>query len=236
MHGERADSCQAGSHMTDDERAIAEPANLDRLDFARGNGSVTVVAQDASTREVLMVAHADREALERSLSTGEMHYRSRTRGLWRKGETSGNVQRVEALFADCDGDAVLALVHPAGPACHTGQQTCFGQVPQAAADVLDDLDRTIAERDAEMRGAKHEERSTKHEASSYTQKLLADRNLLLKKLGEECAELIVACADGDRERAASEAADLYYHMLVALHSLGLGLPNLRKVLARRRKP
>ncbi|MEO7966383.1 MAG: phosphoribosyl-AMP cyclohydrolase, partial [Gemmatimonadaceae bacterium] len=95
------------------------------LDFSKGGGFVTVVAQDARTRAVLMVARADREAIERTLSTREMHYHSRARGLWHKGATSGNVQRVVSLNADCDGDAVLALVEPAGPACHTGATTCF---------------------------------------------------------------------------------------------------------------
>ena len=99
--------------------------DLDALDFAKGQGLVTVVAQDARTGVVLMVAHADREALERTLATGEMHYRSRSRGLWHKGATSGNVQRVVSLAADCDRDTVLARVIPAGPACHTGARSCF---------------------------------------------------------------------------------------------------------------
>ncbi len=101
--------------------------DVSTLDFAKGNGLVTVVAQDAATGRVLMVAHADQEALERTIATGEMHYRSRTRGLWHKGATSGNVQRVVALAADCDGDAVLARVTPAGPACHTGAVSCFDE-------------------------------------------------------------------------------------------------------------
>ena len=100
--------------------------DLDTLDFGKGGGLVTVVTQDARTGDVLMVAHADREALERTLATGEMYYRSRTRGLWHKGGTSGNVQRVVSLAADCDGDAVLARVDKAGPSCHTGAETCFG--------------------------------------------------------------------------------------------------------------
>src|SRR5687767_15586844 len=116
--------------------------DLDALDFTKGNGLVTVVAQDARTGAVLMVAHADREALERTLATGEMHYRSRTRGLWHKGGTSGNVQRVVSLSADCDGDAVLARVEKAGPACHTGEETCFGP---GRWDALAALDATIAE-------------------------------------------------------------------------------------------
>ncbi len=232
--------------------------NLDTLDFAKGGGFVTVVCQDATTRAVLMVARADREALERTLATGEMHYHSRSRGLWHKGATSRNVQRVVALFADCDGDAVLALVHPAGPACHTGAVTCFDRVgeereggagapPQqqspstspadhhhsiptptvSAPDaVLSSLAATIAQRAATLPlpdGAK----------PSYTQRLLTDRNLRLKKLGEESAELAVACADADRPRAAEEAGDLIYHTLVALAAIGVSLDDVARVLARR---
>ena len=118
---------------------------LGTLNFEKGNGLVTVVAQDARTGAVLMLAHADREALERTLATGEMHYRSRTRGLWHKGATSGNVQRVVSLSADCDGDAVLARVTPAGPACHTGATSCFG-AEALGADALGALDATIGAR------------------------------------------------------------------------------------------
>src|ERR671914_2783431 len=106
---------------------------LPDLDFSKGDGLVTVIAQDARTGAVLMVAHADREALERTVATAEMHYRSRTRGLWHKGATSGNVQRVISLAADCDGDAVLARVIPAGPACHTGGPTGFWGSDEAGA-------------------------------------------------------------------------------------------------------
>src|ERR687889_2722375 len=122
--------------------------NIDSLNFDKGNGLVTIVTQDARTGAVLMVAHADREALERTVATGEMHYRSRTRGLWHKGATSGNVQRVVSLTADCDGDAVLARVIPAGPACHTGAGTCFDVDDTAisGSTVLDRLDQTIASR------------------------------------------------------------------------------------------
>ena len=199
--------------------------DLDKIDFAKGGGLVTVVTQDARTGAVLMVAHADREALERTEATGEMHYRSRSRGLWRKGETSGNVQRVIELIADCDGDAVLARVEPAGPACHTGAVTCFGDAP---ADALGVLDRVIADRE---QGAGNRELG---KPGSYTAKLLGDRNLRLKKLGEEAAELVLACADEDPERAVEEAADLTYHILVAIRPLGSTLDDVRSVLARRR--
>ncbi|NUP71279.1 MAG: bifunctional phosphoribosyl-AMP cyclohydrolase/phosphoribosyl-ATP diphosphatase HisIE [Gemmatimonadaceae bacterium] len=198
--------------------------DLDALNFDKGQGTVTVIAQDAATGVVLMVAAADREALARTLATGEMHYRSRTRGLWHKGATSGNVQRVVALSADCDGDAVLARVTPAGPACHTGSVSCFG--PGALApDALAALDATIATRSAIPAGER--------EAPSYTRRLLADRNLRLKKLGEESAELVTACADNDAARVREEVADLMYHALVALRAAGGTLDEVRQVLATR---
>jgi phosphoribosyl-AMP cyclohydrolase / phosphoribosyl-ATP pyrophosphohydrolase len=198
---------------------------LATLDFSKANGVVTVVTQDARSGAVLMVAHADREALDRTLASGEMHYRSRTRGLWHKGATSGNVQRVVSLTADCDGDAVLARVIPAGPACHTGAPTCFGLVetPRPNTDVLERLDRVIAERAATLGTS----------AAGHTRRLLADRNLRLKKLGEECAELVTACADGDRMRAIGEGADLLYHTLVALRAVGVSLEDLCAELVRR---
>lgn len=206
--------------------------DLDTLNFEKNHGLVTVVAQDATSGAVLMVAHADREALERTLATGEMHYRSRTRGLWHKGATSGNVQRVVGLLADCDGDAVLARVERvgAGPACHTGTVSCFGE-GALAVEAVGALDETVRGRAAELTG---EGASPSFSARpSYTRRLLADRNLRLKKLGEEAAELVLACADGDRARAAEEAADLLYHALVALRAIGVGLDDVRGVLTAR---
>jgi phosphoribosyl-ATP pyrophosphohydrolase/phosphoribosyl-AMP cyclohydrolase len=196
--------------------------DLDALNFEKGQGTVTVVAQDAVSGVVLMVAAADREALERTLATGQMHYRSRMRGLWHKGATSGNVQRVVSLSADCDADAVLARVVPAGPACHTGAESCFGSAA-LGADALGALDATIAVRAAAADVA----------GPSYTRRLLGDRNLRLKKLGEEAAELVTACADGDVARAREEAADLMYHALVALRAVGGSLEDVRAVLAER---
>jgi phosphoribosyl-ATP pyrophosphohydrolase/phosphoribosyl-AMP cyclohydrolase len=200
--------------------------DLDALDFAKGGGLVTVVAQDVDSGAVLMVAHADREALARTLATGEMHYRSRTRGLWHKGATSGNVQQVVSLLPDCDGDAILARVRPAGPACHTGARSCFGEAA-LSADALSALDATIASRAAEPDAPPSEDKP------SYTRRLFADRNLRLKKLGEESAELVTACADGDPTRATEECADLVYHALVALRAVGGSLANVRAVLSGR---
>lgn len=209
--------------------------DLDALDFRRGAGLVTVATQDVHTGQLLMVAHADREALEHTIATGEMHYHSRRRGLWHKGATSGNRQRVVSLTPDCDGDAVLALVEQIGAACHNGTRSCFvvDDGPESwspelssngSSDVLGRLDATIAAR---------AEAGSSITRSSYTARLLADRNLRLKKLGEEAAELVTACADGNRERAAEEAADLFYHTLVALRAMGASLEDVERVLARR---
>jgi phosphoribosyl-ATP pyrophosphohydrolase/phosphoribosyl-AMP cyclohydrolase len=196
--------------------ASFDPATLD---YTKGGGLVTVVAQDAESGEVLMVAHADRAAIEETLASGLLHLRSRTRGPWLKGGTSGNTLRCVKLHADCDGDAVLALVVPAGPACHTGSRSCFGEV---ASDQLARLDALIAER---ARGTR--------EAPSRTQRLLDDRNLRLKKLGEEATELAVACADGNAARAIDECADLIYHALVALRAAGGSWADVRRELAAR---
>jgi len=191
------------------------------LDFQRGGGRVTVVTRDAHTGAVLMVAHADAEAVAETVRTGWMHYRSRTRGLWKKGETSGNLQRVLRLTADCDSDALLADVETAGPACHTGATSCFGEAGRTN-DGFSRLDAVVRERAATAGGA-----------ASYTQRLLADRNLRLKKLGEEMAELLTACADADAERAVHEAADVVYHVTVALRALGVGLEEVQAVLRAR---
>jgi phosphoribosyl-AMP cyclohydrolase / phosphoribosyl-ATP pyrophosphohydrolase len=199
------------------------------LDFEKGGGLVSVVVQDATSGAVLMTAYADREALERTMEVGEMHFRSRSRGLWHKGATSGNTQRVVSLEADCDGDAVLARVVPAGPACHSGTTSCFPETA-LAADSIAELDATIA---ARLTAPAIQRRPD--DRPSYTRRLAEDRNLRLKKLGEECAELVVACADNDRGRAVDEAADLVYHLLVALQSVGASLDDVRRALAARRR-
>lgn len=197
---------------------IDNRAQLDRLDFARGDGLLPVVAQHAHTGEVLMLAYANHEALERTLEQRTMWYFSRSRNeLWRKGDTSGNVQQLVSLHGDCDGDAILARVLPAGPACHTGAANCFGAAPTLAA-----LDTIIVERaraDAE---------------SSYTKRLLDDANLRMKKLGEEVVELALACDRDDVNRIAEEAADLLYHTLVACRAGGVALPRVLAALDARR--
>ena len=201
--------------------------DLDAVRFDQDKGTVVVVAQDAATGKVLMVAHADSEALQRTIETGEMHYRSRTRGLWRKGATSGNVQQVVGLTLDCDGDTVLARVIPAGPACHTGAVSCFDD--NAAPNAWSGLSATISARHSAVK----EGSAADEESRSYTRKLLLDRNLRLKKIGEESAELIAACADGDASRSTEEAADLIYHVGVALEAIGSSLDDVAHVLSER---
>jgi phosphoribosyl-AMP cyclohydrolase / phosphoribosyl-ATP pyrophosphohydrolase len=194
--------------------------DLAALDFAKGGGFVTVVTRDARSGTLLMVARADHTAIERSIADGEMWYHSRTRGLWHKGATSGNVQRLVSLDADCDGDVVLASVVPAGPSCHTGTESCFGDAGRHER-MIDRLTDRI------------ESRRREGSESSYTRRLFADRNLRLKKIGEESAELVVACADRDTERAVEEAADLLYHTLVALAEVGANWTAVEACLARR---
>jgi phosphoribosyl-ATP pyrophosphohydrolase/phosphoribosyl-AMP cyclohydrolase len=210
--------------------------DLDQIDFEKGGGLVTVVSQDHLSGAVLIVAHANRQALERTIETGEMHYWSRTRGLWRKGSTSGNLQEVVALRYDCDGDAILARVRQRGPACHTGSASCFGELSDAGG-VLEMLEGVIDQRAAEVESSPPDRLGSDMTGvsapPSYTARLLRDRNLRLKKIGEEAAELVTACADGDPERACEEAADLIYHTLVALHAAGGTLRDVERVLADR---
>jgi phosphoribosyl-ATP pyrophosphohydrolase/phosphoribosyl-AMP cyclohydrolase len=207
--------------------------DLDGLRFDKDWQTVVVVAQDAATGRVLMVANADKEALARTIETGEMHYRSRTRGLWRKGATSGNVQKVVSLTADCDSDTVLARVVSTGPACHTGEVSCFDA--SAAPSVWSALAATIAARNTQLKedSRSDQDSASREESRSYTRKLLLDRNLRLKKIGEESAELIAACADGDAARSAEEAADLIYHVAVALEAIGSSLDAVADVLLER---
>jgi phosphoribosyl-AMP cyclohydrolase / phosphoribosyl-ATP pyrophosphohydrolase len=177
---------------------------LDRIDFAKAGGIVPVIAQHAHTGEVLMLAYASRDALDRTVRERRMWYWSRSRAeLWCKGATSGNTQHLVSLHFDCDADAVLARVIPAGPSCHTGDWSCFDAPPTLAG-----LDAVIAARAAAP------------DSGGYTRRLLDDANLRLKKLGEEAVELALACERGDSGRAAEEAADLLYHALVACHAAG----------------
>ncbi|MCA9759247.1 MAG: imidazole glycerol phosphate synthase subunit HisF [Candidatus Eisenbacteria bacterium] len=210
------------------EREIRTRSDLDRVRF---DPLVPVVTQDYRSGEVLMVAWADREAMEATLDTGEMHYHSRSRGeLWRKGETSGNTQRVVLLAHDCDADTILARVEPKGPACHTGEVSCFGQV---AASGVAGLLRTLRARRAELEA---NDGSADPPASlSYTQRLLGDENLRIKKIGEEAAEVIHAILRRSEEDVVAESADLVLHLAVALEAKGTDFGKVLEELERRRR-
>ncbi len=194
-------------------------------------GLVTVVVQDRHTGEIRMVAHADRAALAKTIESGDAWFWSRSRSaLWRKGETSGHVLRVAEVWVDCDGDAVLYLVDPEGPSCHTGATTCFfRRLDAAAADEQDPaaptllrLERTLAER-AKSSGAK-----------SYTRSLLdGGAPKIGEKIREEAGELADALAREADERVTSEAGDVLYHAMVGLLFRGLGLRSVAAELARR---
>ncbi len=190
------------------------------------DGLVPCVVQDWDSGEVLTLAYMNELALQRTRASGELHLFSRSRGeQWHKGETSGNVQRVRALRVDCDGDTLLALVEPAGPACHTGERSCFhrGELsPAAAFEALPTLERTLAERARER------------PAGSYTVALLDDPERIGEKVMEEAEEVARAAREESDERLDEEAADVLYHLLVLLRSRGRSLTDAERVLDGRR--
>lgn len=205
---------------------------LDGLRFD-AQGLLPAVVQEADTGELLMVAWMDRAAVEATLSSGLTHFWSRSRGKpWTKGETSGHVQHVQSVYADCDGDTLLVQVHQEGVACHTGQRTCFftalrggagdGSRP-APATMLERIERTI------------EERKTKRPPGSYVAGLLAaGEPQMCRKIGEEATEVITASLGGEGDRRViEEVADLWFHTLVLLGARGIPLREVLKELARR---
>ncbi|WP_456413479.1 bifunctional phosphoribosyl-AMP cyclohydrolase/phosphoribosyl-ATP diphosphatase HisIE [Oceanithermus profundus] len=204
--------------------------NLDAVKFDE-RGLVPVVIQDADSGEVLTLAWANREALERTLQTGQTHLYSRSRqALWKKGETSGHVQDLVEMRLDCDGDAVLYRVRPHGPACHTGARSCFhNPVTSEAAPplgwVLEQVWRTIQDRLETM------------PEGSYVARMHADGlDRILKKIGEEAGEVIIAAKNPDTAELAWEASDLLFHLLLTLAERGLGPADLARVLSERHQP
>src|SRR3954454_9805747 len=189
-------------------------------------GLAPCVIQDWRSGEVLTLAYMNAEALRLSRETGELHLYSRSRReLWRKGATSGNTQAVKALRYDCDADAVLALVEPTGPACHTGERTCFhnGELTAAPHEALPGLERTL------------EQRAAQRPEGSYTAALLADPPRIGEKVQEEAEEVTRAAREESDERVAEEAADVLYHLAVLLRSRGLTLADAEEVLVGRRR-
>jgi|SRR3954451_13188540 phosphoribosyl-ATP pyrophosphohydrolase/phosphoribosyl-AMP cyclohydrolase len=207
---------------------------LDRVRFDE-KGLVPVVAQDVATGDVLTLAYASREAVELTLASGEANYYSRSRSeLWRKGATSGNTQRVVEVRLDCDGDALLYMVEPRGPACHTGEKSCFftsltGEgVGVATAGEQDFPFGTMVERLAGTIAQRHREMPE----GSYTVSLIeGGPERLAQKVGEEAVEVVIAALSG--ERLSEEAADLIYHLLVLLEERGVGTEDVARVLRER---
>jgi phosphoribosyl-AMP cyclohydrolase / phosphoribosyl-ATP pyrophosphohydrolase len=189
-------------------------------------GLIPAIVQDARTREVLTLAYMNAESLARTIETGQTWFWSRSRNeLWHKGETSGNTQRVVSLASDCDNDAIVVLVDPAGPACHTGARSCFDLA------LNDNLGLLLAQLYELI-----ESRERERPEGSYTTYLF-DHGLdkILKKVGEESAETIIAAKNEDDARLTSEVADLVYHLLVLLVARGVSLDEVREELAKRRK-
>ncbi len=202
------------------------------------NGLVPAVVQDAETGKVLMLAYMNRKALELTLKTGKAHFYSRKRQrIWMKGEESGNVLEVEEVRIDCDGDALLLKVKPKGPACHTGHESCFyrdlegEELEEKVQDepyrcncsILERVYEVILERKA------HPEREDSYVASLFRKGL----DKILKKVGEEATEVVIACKNGNRDEIVYEVADLFFHTLVALGYFDIAPSQVYEELCRR---
>jgi phosphoribosyl-ATP pyrophosphohydrolase/phosphoribosyl-AMP cyclohydrolase len=200
-------------------------SNIDELKFG-ADGLIPAVVQDGNTGRVLTLAYMNRESLEVTLREGRTCFWSRSRGeLWRKGETSGNVQRVRGVWPDCDGDALLVVVDKSGPACHTGADSCFDGADTAAPGAPGIIDELYA-----LLG----ERRENPKAGSYTSYLFEKGiDKILKKIGEEATEVIIAAKSGERAEVVYEAADLVYHMLVLMASERISPDEVRSELRSR---
>lgn len=205
---------------------------IDSLKFD-SNGLIPAIVQDAVTKEVLTLAYMNRESLEITLTEGKTCFYSRSRqALWRKGETSGNYQHVVKIISDCDQDALVVLVHKDGPACHLGTESCFQTTVYEAEHldmdtdnnpfVLDDLYRLL------------DERNLQRPKDSYTTYLFEKgKEKILKKIGEESCEVVIAAMKNSKEELIYEISDLCYHVLVLMVSQGLSLPDIQKELSSR---
>lgn len=200
--------------------------NWDEIRFDE-RGLIPAIVQNAATREVLTLAYMNRESLQRTIDTKQTWFWSRSRNeLWHKGATSGNTQEVVSLALDCDRDAIIVLVNPAGPACHTGKVSCFdvGTRRDDLGLLLDQLYELIQSRERER------------PAGSYTTYLFEEGlDKILKKLGEESAETIIAAKNDDDGRLTAEVSDLVYHLLVLLVARGVSLDQIAAELNERRK-
>lgn len=192
------------------------------IDFAKGNGLVPAIVQDAKTYQVLMLGYMNEEALQQSRATGRVTFYSRSKQrLWTKGETSGNYLELVDIQVDCDQDTLLVLANPNGPVCHTGTKTCFGE---GSASFIHTLEAII------------EDRYTQMPEGSYTTSLFQSGiNRIAQKVGEEAVELVIESKDDNIDKFNGEAADLIYHLLVLLKHKGITLKDIEAVLAERHR-
>ncbi|MBO7601931.1 MAG: bifunctional phosphoribosyl-AMP cyclohydrolase/phosphoribosyl-ATP diphosphatase HisIE [Bacteroidaceae bacterium] len=196
------------------------------LDFNKMNGLVPAIIQDAETAKVLMLGYMNQEAYDKTVETGLVTFYSRTRQrLWTKGEESGNFLDVVSVKEDCDHDTLLIQVHPRGPVCHTGTDTCWGEVNSEPVMFLKELQRFIQQRHEEM------------PEGSYTTSLFQSGiNKMAQKVGEEAVETIIEAANGTNDRLIYEGSDLLYHLIVMLTAKGLSIEDLARELEERHKP
>ena len=196
------------------------------LDFNKMNGLVPAIIQDAETAKVLMLGYMNQEAYDKTTKTGLVTFYSRTRQrLWTKGEESGNFLDVVSIKEDCDQDTLLIQVHPQGPVCHTGTDTCWGEVNSEPVMFLKELQQFIQKRHEEM------------PEGSYTTSLFQSGiNKMAQKVGEEAVETIIEATNGTNERLIYEGSDLLYHLIVMLTAKGLSIEDLARELEERHKP
>ena len=212
---------------------------MEKIDFDKMNGLVPAIIQDADTRQVLMLGYMNREAYEKTVAEGRVTFYSRSRQcLWTKGETSGNFLDVVSIKLDCDQDTLLIRVHPAGPVCHTGTDTCWGETnPPAAAS-----DDSVAGTDNPLLFLSAlqdfiEQRHREMPEGSYTTSLFRDGlNRMAQKVGEEALELVIEACNGTDERMIYEGSDMLYHLLVLLTSKGLRIEQMAAELQERHLP
>jgi phosphoribosyl-AMP cyclohydrolase / phosphoribosyl-ATP pyrophosphohydrolase len=205
---------------------------IDDLQWDSG-GLIPAVVQDAKTGEVLTLAYMNRDSLIRTRELGETVFYSRSRNaLWHKGETSGHYQKVMALMADCDRDAVVVQVRPLGPACHTGARTCFFEQVDGFAPAKREGIGFILE---ELEGVIRERKITRPPRSYTTSLFEGGLKRILQKVGEEATETIVAAMSGDRQETIKESADLIYHLMVGLQEMGISLEEIAAELQSRRR-
>lgn len=209
---------------------------LEKIEWEKMDDLIPVITQDSSSNEVLMLAYVNKEALELTLKTGFAHYFSRSKQrIWKKGESSNHTQKIVDIFLDCDNDTLLFKVIQDGVACHTGRKSCFFtniQNEKIVEDVLVDTSKTYSVIDSLYHTI--QERKNEDTTKSYTAKLLkGDINSMLKKIVEEAGEFCFAIKDKNKDEAIYEAADITYHILVAMASLNIDPDRVKQELKRR---